>query len=144
MRPEGRPTKCTPGVRRAIAEAIKLGHSRTSAAALVGVSSAAVGRWMAAAEEPTGKVCYRKFRAAVLAAEAEALDRAHRAMHDLLGDDTPHATRFQAARFRLLTQGGLKEGQSVEVTGAGGGPVRVEVDPAEAIRSLAPLTPGAG
>jgi hypothetical protein len=30
------------------------------------------------------------------------------------------------------------------VTGAGGGPVRVDVDPADAIRALAPLTGGAG
>ena len=58
----------------------------------------------------------------------------------LLGAETPHATRFQAARFRLMTVGGRSEKQSLEVSGPAGGPVRVDVDPAEAIRALAPLT----
>lgn len=136
--------KCTRQRRAAIRAALARGHTRTEAATLAGISPSTLWAWLAEGAKPDGELRYRRMLEAVEGGEADCVRRALDTMEDLLGADTPHATRFQAARFRLMTVGGRSEKQSLEVTGAGGGPVRVDVDPADAIRALAPLTTAGG
>ena len=143
MRPEGRPTKCTAPVRAKVAEALRKGHTRKEAATLAGLCPQTFSRWYAAGSElPPKKLCYARFREAVDRAEAEGAGLALGVVSEVMAEGTG-AERLKAAELLLKLRWGRAEKQSLEVTGAGGGPVRVDVDPAEAIRALAPLT-GAG
>jgi len=69
----GRPTKCTPEVRKRIVDMVKAGCYRQHACAAAGVSVGTFCRWMETNRSP-----YREFREAVL--EAEALSIANLTM----------------------------------------------------------------
>ena len=144
MRPEGRPTKCTPPVRKKVAEALRKGHTRKEAAILAGLCPQTFSRWYAAGSEvPPKKLCYARFREAVDLAEAEGAGLALGVVSDVMAEGTG-AERLKAAEMLLKLRWGRAEKQSVELSGPAGGPVRVDVDPAEAIRALAPLTGSTG
>ena len=133
----GRPTLCTPNNIKLVAEGIRQGLSLNAACEVVGIGASTANAWM------NGKMMkHRRFQEAVKRATAER----HEYLCKLLGllqVDKDSAVALRAVTFELERRHGWTRTQAVEVSGPAGGPVRVEVDPAEAIRSLAPLT-GAG
>lgn len=133
----GRASKCTPENRRLIADGIRAGLSVAAAAQLVDIGESTVRAWLAGS-----LVRHRRFQAEVKQAqadrEAQLVDRL-----TALQKDEDSAVALRAVTFELERRHGWTRTQAVEVSGPAGGPVRVDVDPAEAIRALAPLT-GAG
>lgn len=136
--PEGRPTKCTPKNTELVAEGIRNGLSLTAACEVVGISARAAATWMA------GRlVRHRRFQHAVKRATAER-ETALVGRLTALQKDEDSAVALRAVTFELERRHGWTRTQAVEVSGPAGGPVRVDVDPAEAIRALAPLTGSPG
>jgi hypothetical protein len=133
----GRPTLCTPTNIRLVAEGIRKGLSLTAACEVVGIGASTANAWM------NGKMMkHRRFQEAVKRATAERETSLVQRLTALQGDEDA-AVALRAVTFELERRHGWTKTQAVEVSGPSGGPVRVDVDPAEAIRALAPLT-GAG
>ncbi len=134
----GRPTLCTPTNIRLVAEGIRKGLSLTAACEVVGIGASTANAWM------NGKMMkHRRFQEAVKRATAERETSLVQRLTALQGDEDA-AVALRAVTFELERRHGWTKTQAVEVSGPAGGPVRVDVDPAEAIRALAPLTGGAG
>jgi hypothetical protein len=134
----GRPTLCTPTNIRLVAEGIRKGLSLTAACEVVGIGASTANAWM------NGKMMkHRRFQEAVKRATAERETSLVQRLTALQGDEDA-AVALRAVTFELERRHGWTKTQAVEVSGPSGGPVRVDVDPAEAIRALAPLTGGAG
>lgn len=133
----GRPTLCTPTNIRLVAEGIRKGLSLTAACEVVGIGASTANAWM------NGKMMkHRRFQEAVKRATAERETSLVQRLTALQGDEDA-AVALRAVTFELERRHGWTKTQAVEVSGPSGGPVRVDVDPADAIRALAPLT-GAG
>lgn len=133
----GRPTKCTPTNIRLVAEGIRAGLSLNAACEVVGIGASTANAWM------NGKMMkHRRFQEAVKRATAERHETLVKRLSDLQADPDGHVA-IKAVTFELERRHGWTKTQAVELSGPAGGPVRVDVDPAEAIRALAPLT-GAG
>jgi hypothetical protein len=134
----GARTKCTRPVRAKVAEALRKGHTRKEAAIVAGICPQTFCRWYAAgSEHPPKKLCYRLFREAVDLAEAEGAGVALRVVSEVMAEGTG-SERLKAAEMMLKLRWGRSEKQALELSGPGGGPVEVHVDPVEAIRRLAP------
>lgn len=134
----GRPTLCTPTNIRLVAEGIRKGLSLTAACEVVGIGASTANAWM------NGKMMkHRRFQEAVKRATAERETSLVQRLTALQGDEDA-AVALRAVTFELERRHGWTKTQAVEVSGPSGGPVRVDVDPADAIRALAPLTGGAG
>jgi hypothetical protein len=134
----GRPTLCTPTNIRLVAEGIRKGLSLTAACEVVGIGASTANAWM------NGKMMkHRRFQEAVKRATAERETSLVQRLTALQGDEDA-AVALRAVTFELERRHGWTKTQAVEVSGPAGGPVRVDVDPADAIRALAPLTGGAG
>ena len=133
----GRPTLCTPTNIRLVSEGIRKGLSLNAACEVVGIGASTANAWM------NGKMMkHRRFQEAVKRATAERETSLVQRLTALQGDEDA-AVALRAVTFELERRHGWTKTQAVEVSGPAGGPVRVDVDPADAIRALAPLT-GAG
>jgi hypothetical protein len=120
-----------------VAEGIRKGLSLTAACEVVGIGASTANAWM------NGKMMkHRRFQEAVKRATAERETSLVQRLTALQGDEDA-AVALRAVTFELERRHGWTKTQAVEVSGPAGGPVRVDVDPADAIRALAPLT-GAG
>jgi hypothetical protein len=139
VRRPGRASKCTPENRRLICDGILSGLSLAAAAQLADIGESTVRAWMAGS-----LVRHRRFQAAVKTAQAAREAQLVARLTELQAHPLDPAVALRAVTFELERRHGWTKTQAVEVTGAGGGPVRVDVDPADAIRALAPLTGGAG
>jgi hypothetical protein len=134
----GRPTLCTPTNIRLVAEGIRKGLSLTAACEVVGIGASTANAWM------NGKMMkHRRFQEAVKRATAERETSLVQRLTALQGDEDA-AVALRAVTFELERRHGWTKTQAVEVSGPSGGPVRVDVDPADAIRALAPLTTAGG
>ena len=134
----GRPTLCTPTNIRLVAEGIRKGLSLTAACEVVGIGASTANAWM------NGKMMkHRRFQEAVKRATAERETSLVQRLTALQGDEDA-AVALRAVTFELERRHGWTKTQAVEVSGPSGGPVRVDVDPADAIRALAPLTAAGG
>ena len=130
----GRPTLCTPTNIRLVAQGIRNGLSLTAACEVVGIGASTAKAWM------NGKMMkHRRFQEAVKRATAERETSLVQRLTALQGDEDA-AVALRAVTFELERRHGWTKTQAVEVSGPSGGPVRVDVDPADAIRALAPLT----
>lgn len=135
----GRPTKCTPTNIALVAEGIRRGLSLNAACEVVGIGASTANAWM------NGKMMkHRRFQEAVKRATAVREDSLVARLTDLQEQKVDAAVALRAVTFELERRHGWTKTQAVELSGPAGGPVRVDVDPAEAIRALAPLTGGAG
>jgi hypothetical protein len=134
----GRPTLCTPTNIRLVSEGIRKGLSLNAACEVVGIGASTANAWM------NGKMMkHRRFQEAVKRAQADREQQLVDRLTELQAHPLDPGVALRAVTFELERRHGWTKTQAVEVTGAGGGPVRVDVDPADAIRALAPLT-GAG
>jgi len=139
VRRPGRASKCTPENRRLIADGIRSGLSLAAAAQIADIGESTVRAWMAGS-----LVRHRRFQAEVKRAQADREQQLVNRLTDLQAHPLDPAVALRAVTFELERRHGWTRTQAVEVSGPAGGPVRVDVDPAEAIRALAPLTGGAG
>lgn len=139
VRRPGRASKCTPENRRLIADGIRSGLSLSAAAQLVDIGDSTVRAWMAGS-----LVRHRRFQAEVKRAQADREARLVDRLTQLQDMELDPAVALRAVTFELERRHGWTKTQAVEVSGPAGGPVRVDVDPAEAIRALAPLTGSGG
>lgn len=143
----GRPPALTPDTRDRIVSAVRAGNYLTTAAALAGVSTSSVYRWLEKAEEPGSRKEYREFRDALARARAEAEARV---VATIMRGVTGGAVVKEVTRTlpngaveteRQVAPPNPREGleflsrafpdrwarrQALEVTGADGGPLRVE------------------
>lgn len=134
----GRPTLCTPTNIELVAEGIRRGLSLSAACEVVGIGASTANAWM------NGKMMkHRRFQAAVKRATAVREDALVSRLTGLQEQALDPAVALRAVTFELERRHGWTKTQAVELSGPAGGPVRVDVDPADAIRALAPLT-GAG
>lgn len=131
----GRASKCTPETRRLICDGILSGLSLAAAAQLADIGESTVRAWMAGS-----LVRHRRFQAAVKTAQAAREAQLVARLTLLQQHELEPAVALRAVTFELERRHGWTRTQAVEVSGPAGGPVRVDVDPAEAIRALAPLT----
>lgn len=139
VRRPGRASKCTPENRRLIADGIRSGLSLAAAAQIADIGESTVRAWMAGS-----LVRHRRFQAEVKRAQADREQQLVNRLTDLQAHPLDPAVALRAVTFELERRHGWTRTQAVEVSGPAGGPVRVDVDPAEAIRALAPLTGSTG
>jgi hypothetical protein len=90
----GRPSKLTPRVEGRILAAIRAGHTRSSAAALAGISQASLYRYLAAGDERC-----RRFQLRVAGAEAELADRVLGVIMEHVPDDPRLALSLSTRRL---------------------------------------------
>lgn len=143
----GRPPALTTESRDRIISAVRAGNYLTTAAALANVSTSSVYRWLERAEEPGARREYREFRDALARARAEAEARV---VATIMRGVTGGAVVKEVTRTlpngaveteRQVAPPNPREGleflsrafpdrwarrQALEVTGADGGPLRVE------------------
>lgn len=152
----GRRSKLTPATRDAIVEAVRTGNYLETAAAAAGIGTTTLYRWLAEGEAADAPRDKREFREAVTRARAEAetsmVGIVHRAAAGgaLLKESTrtlPDGSEVTERQYAPPDGRTALEFMSrafpdrwprrsaVEVTGAGGGPIRVEH--ARVIESLA-------
>lgn len=89
-----RPTKFTAEVRGKIIDALTIGASRRTAAAIAGVDESQIRRWMARGREADPDSSFREFHDAVIAAEAHPRMRALGVIYKRLPDDPTLAWKF--------------------------------------------------
>lgn len=129
----GRPTKLTPQVQEKIIQAISAGNYQDIAARYAGVDPATFYRWMEKGASDQAPENYRKFREAVESAKAQAEVRSVTLIQRAAQNGT-----WQAAAWyleRSAPQRWSRYGR-VEVTGAGGGALSVEVSSEELERKI--------
>lgn len=135
----GRPTLCTPTNIELVAEGIRRGLSLNAACEVVGIGASTARAWI------NGKMMkHRRFQEAVKRATAVREDSLVARLSELQAQPLDPAVALRAVTFELERRHGWTKTQAVEVSGPAGAPVRVEVDPADAIRALAPLTGSGG
>lgn len=118
----GRPTKLTPELQVKIVEIIRAGNYADVAAEAVGIGSSTYYHWLALGRDATsGK--YRDFRDAVKAAECYAEVRAVAIVQKHMVDNWQAAMTYLERKFP--DRWGRRERH--EHTGAGGGPIAVDV-----------------
>lgn len=120
----GRPSKLTPEVQDRIVQAVSAGNYQDVAARYAGIDPATFYRWMAAGAEPDAPDALREFREAVESARAQSEVRAIALIQKAASDGTWQAAAWFLERSHPHRWGRL---QRTEVTGAGGGPVEVDV-----------------
>lgn len=115
-------SKFTAQRRTRILEALRTGHSLTSAAALAGITRQTLYNWLARGEKsPDGQ--YGRFAQDVAVASAESADAAIKSVTGAFEDDWRAAMEFLSRRFP--DEWGKRERH--EVSGPKGEPIRIEV-----------------
>lgn len=134
----GRPLKLTPAVQETICKAISAGNYSEIAARYAGVASTTFYKWMALGEGENAKDPFREFREAVENARATAEVRNIAMIQQAANNGT-----WQAAAWYLERTAPNRWGRrsSVEVTGAEGGPVRMDISIDELEAKVAKLLP---
>lgn len=128
----GRPTKFTPAVRRRILRAISVGLTNAKAARCAGISETVLYEWLKYGDEHP-RSDYAKF--------AEQLHRARAHCEERLADllirkHAPVSERavIAALERRFHEDWGRKD--NLEVSGADGGPIKVDADPLGTLAKL--------
>lgn len=142
-RPYGRPTLLTPSVQETIVNAVRIGAYLDDAASLAGISRGTLFRWLAdgrdaseradAGEELDDRsLLYRDFCDAVEKARADAMLRNIGIIQTAAQNGT-----WQAAAWYLERTNPKKWGRhdTVELTGADGGAIQVEVSAKDTLRA---------
>ena len=134
----GRPLKLTDEVQETICNAIKAGNYSEIAAKYAGVSSTTFYKWMALGDGDNAESPYREFREAVENARAIAEVRNIGLIQQAATNGT-----WQAAAWYLERTAPARWGRrsALEVTGAEGGPIRVDVSIDELESKVAKLIP---
>lgn len=120
----GRPTKLTPATQETIVNAIRVGNFAETAATYAGIDQSTFWRWMSKGEGEGAPEPYASFRKAVEKAKAEAEVRNVALIQQAANDGTWQAAAWYLERT-AFARWGRKTG--VEVTGAGGGAVMIDV-----------------
>jgi len=120
----GRPTACTPEVTADICKALSSGTSLTLAANYAGISLDSVRRWILRGDE--GEEPYASFAEQVRKAEAGVLIALSAVALKGARDDPRLALRF----LELHPRADMGRSQRHEVSGPGGAPLTVDLDPA--------------
>lgn len=137
MATRGRPTKFTPDRTERLIEAIRAGNYRITACQYAGISKHTLRNWIAIAQGPDAPPEYLDFLDALEKAEAEAeaydlalIRNAARGEKDANGEYTTKP-QWQAAAWRLERKNperwGRRDATKIELTGADGGPVDMNV-----------------
>jgi len=131
-----RPTKLTPETQQKIITAIQAGNYQETAAKYAGITPNTFYQWMHKGEGPKAKTPYREFREAVEKARSAAEIR-NVALIQQAGNDGS----WQAAAWYLERSYPTRWGRQnrVELTGADGGSVKVDVSVEELERHVANL-----
>jgi hypothetical protein len=134
----GRPLKLTPKVQEQICNAIKAGSYSEIAARYAGVGSATFYKWMALGDGDSAESPYKEFREAVENARAAAEVRNIGLIQQAANNGT-----WQAAAWYLERTSPARWGRrsALEVTGAEGGPVKIDVSIDELEAKVAKLLP---
>lgn len=121
----GRPTKLTPDKHDRIITALKAGNYFETAARYAGVDPSTAHRWLNRGKDEDAPTEYQEFRNAVESARAEA-----EARNVALIQQAANTGTWQAAAWFLERTAHQRWGrkQSLEVSGAGGEPVQIDVD----------------
>ena len=121
----GRPSKLTPQTHDKIVNAVKAGNYLETAARYAGIDQSTLHRWLNKGKDPDAEPEYRQFCEAVESAKAEA-----EARNVALIQQSANAGTWQAAAWFLERTAHARWGrkQSVEVTGANGEALQVDVD----------------
>jgi hypothetical protein len=118
----GRPAKLTPEVATKICAMIRAGAYSHVAAQAAGISMQTFSRWLTLAEEEGQHTAYREFRIAVMVARAQA-----RATAEIqVRKDKPEIWLRRGPGRERPGDPGWSATDKVEVSGPGGGPMRVE------------------
>lgn len=133
-----RPSKLTPAVQETICSAIRAGNYSEIAARYAGISSTTFYKWMALGEGDNAKDPYKEFREAVENARATAEVRNIGLIQQAANNGT-----WQAAAWFLERTAPARWGRrsALEVTGAEGGPVKVDISIDELEAKVAKLLP---
>lgn len=133
-----RPSKLTPAVQEQICNAIKAGNYSEIAARYAGISSTTFYKWMALGEGNDAKDPYKEFREAVENARATAEVRNIGLIQQAANNGT-----WQAAAWFLERTAPNRWGRrsALEVTGAEGGPVKLDISIDELEAKVAKLLP---
>ena len=133
----GRPSKFTPERTEKVLHALRAGNYRETACRYAGISYTTFRKWLMTAEQPDAPPEYIEFAEAVEKAEADAeifdlaiIRRASQDQHDDNGDLVSKGSWQAAAWIRERKnpeRWGRREATKVEVTGAEGGPVQMQV-----------------
>ena len=137
MTTRGRPTKFTPERTERLLEAIRAGNYRITACQYAGIAKQTLRNWIAIAQGPDAPPEYIDFLAALEKAEADAeaydlalIRNAARGEKDETGEYTVKP-QWQAAAWRLERKNperwGRRDATKIELTGADGGPVDMNV-----------------
>lgn len=120
----GRPLKLTPKVQETICNAIRAGSYSEIAARYAGISAPTFYKWMALGDGEHAKAPYKEFREEVESARAAAEVRNIGLIQQAANSGT-----WQAAAWFLERTAPARWGRrsALEVTGAEGGPVKVDV-----------------
>lgn len=120
----GRPLKLTPKVQEQICNAIRAGSYSEIAARYAGISAPTFYKWMALGDGEHAKSPYKEFREEVESARAAAEVRNIGLIQQAANSGT-----WQAAAWFLERTAPARWGRrsALEVTGAEGGPVKVDV-----------------
>jgi hypothetical protein len=142
-RPTGRPTLLTPQVQETIVNAVRIGSYLDDAASLAGINRATLFRWIAWGKDANDKLqdgieldereeTYRDFCDAVEKARADATLRNIGIIQTAAQNGS-----WQAAAWYLERTNPRKWGRhdTVELTGADGGAIQVEVSAKDTLRA---------
>jgi transposase len=132
----GRPTKLTPEKHDKIVELVRAGNYVDTASAVAGVAEQTFYVWMSKGEGEKARSPYKEFREAITAARAEAEARMVLVVQRAANDGS-----WQAASWYLERTKQAKFGKQnrVELTGAEGGAVKVDVTVDELEQRIANL-----
>lgn len=118
-----RPTKLTKKVEAAIVQSVRNGNYSEVAARAAGISPTTMRNWRARGEEGGAKNApYVRFLAALTRAEAEAEERAVKALGDAFSEDWRAAVEY----LKRKNPERWSATERLEHTGAGGGPIKHE------------------
>lgn len=127
-RPAHRPTLCTPDVTARFLQAVRAGNFIEDAAVFAGIDRGTYYRWLEKAEDPRPEYqVYRDFRDTAIAARTESK------VGHVLNLHNAGKKHWQASAWYLERSYPEQFGRRrLEVTGAEGGPIRVDVEGLEA------------
>lgn len=124
----GRPSKLAPDVVARVVEALKGGNYRSVAAQWAGITDTTFRQWMRLGKKKPDSV-HGAFRRAVVEAEKEAEIALVRLVMNAAASDPKHAEWLLSHRHpeRWADRTRSKVESKTQVTGAGGGPLVVQV-----------------
>jgi transposase len=125
-RGRGRPSKFTPEVRDKILTALRAGNYRNVACQYAGINIQTLHNWIAKAEHPDAPPEYLEFVEALQKAEADA-EVADLALIRRSAQDGQWQAAAWIRERKNPERWGRRDRQTVELTGADGGPVQMQV-----------------